>query len=305
MSEWRAWLIYREAELELNRFSIETIRRVVESKGVALEVFALEELCLEGIYERYSLWQVQSAPIQSRTIRLRKGGEVELPHFCLNRSRSLALAQVLEFLGVPVFNNSHVCELGNHKAYAYDFFSAQGVPCLPYGYVRDAQALKAVYQGLPEGEKVLKTVDGHGGQEVFSIKSLEEALHYVERMEGRVFVLQTMASERGRDLRVYLLGNQILAAVLRQSDRDFRSNFSLGGRIEACEQVPEEIQSYLKQMSDLVSMDYVGIDFIFHEGRAYFNEVEDVVGARMLYDLGICDSLALYAAHCLRRMRID
>ena len=35
----------------------------------------------------------------------------------------------------------------------------------------------------------------------------------------------------------------------------------------------------------LVQADYYAIDFVRHQGRWIFNELEDTVGARMLYDL--------------------
>lgn len=49
----------------------------------------------------------------------------------------------------------------------------------------------------------------------------------VDFKEG--YVYQKPASDLGRDLRVWLIGGKIIAAVLRKSDTDFRSNYCLGG----------------------------------------------------------------------------
>ena len=38
------------------------------------------------------------------------------------------------------------------------------------------------------------------------------------------------ASEPGKDLRIYVLGNRMIASVMRRGSSDIRANFSLGGR---------------------------------------------------------------------------
>ena len=85
-------------------------------------------------------------------------------------------------------------------------------------------------------------------------------------------------------MRVYLLDGRVLAAVERTSETDFRSNFSLGGKVrlfapdESMLKVVEEVKSSLDPL-------FVGVDFTFRKGEPLLNEIEDVVGTRMLYKL--------------------
>jgi glutathione synthase/RimK-type ligase-like ATP-grasp enzyme len=46
-----------------------------------------------------------------------------------------------------------------------------------------------------------------------------------------------------------------------------------------------------------VQFGLAGIDFVFHNGEAVFNEIEDVVGARMLYQYTDIDIVDLYVEH--------
>ena len=41
-------------------------------------------------------------------------------------------------------------------------------------------------------------------------------------------------------------------------------------------------------------IDYIGIDFLFDNGHLIFNEIEDTVGARMVYDKTDIDIIKLY-----------
>lgn len=38
------------------------------------------------------------------------------------------------------------------------------------------------------------------------------------------------------------------------------------------------------KIASLLKFDYIGIDFVFNGGKIVFNEIEDSVGARMVYE---------------------
>ncbi|MBQ3903879.1 MAG: hypothetical protein II744_02785, partial [Eubacterium sp.] len=105
---------------------------------------------------------------------------------------------------------------------------------------------------------------------------------YSEKDYDENSVCQMPASDLGRDLRVWVLGGEIKAAMLRVSKTDFRSNFCLGGEAVPYE-LNEDEKALVKKITALVNGDYYGIDFVFNEGKIVFNELEDTVGARMLY----------------------
>ena len=87
-------------------------------------------------------------------------------------------------------------------------------------------------------------------------------------------VVQPMCDTPGRDVRVYMLGDKVIASMLRFSDTDFRSNVGQGGSSQ-----PYAMTAELKAMVDIIAPHFdiglVGIDFIFHQGQLLFNEVED------------------------------
>ena len=48
--------------------------------------------------------------------------------------------------------------------------------------------------------------------------------------------------------------------------------------------------------------DYIGIDFVFNNGKIVFNEIEDTVGARMVYAKTYIDILRLYCEYIEKEM---
>ena len=143
-------------------------------------------------------------------------------------------------------------------------------------------AEKFDYKEVPA---VKKPIDGHGGQGVVMINEKES-------FESG-FVYQKPCATLGKDLRVWAIGNDIITSILRESDTDFRSNFCLGGRATPYK-MNEEEKSLVKRILSLVESDYIGIDFLFDGGHLIFNEIEDTVGARMVYDKTDIDIIKLY-----------
>lgn len=194
-----------------------------------------------------------------------------LADYVINRSNDYKIAEFYEQNGIRVFNPSSLSKIANDKQSCYDFMEQNGIEIMP---TRCA---------VPPFVK--KPKDGHGGMGVVMCNSADD---YDENM-----VCQQVATDVGRDVRVWVLGGKIIASILRKSDTDFRSNYCLGGSAEIYNLSADE-QCLVQRIIDLVDGDYFGVDFVFNNGKMVFNEIEDTVGARMIYDLTDIDIIAKY-----------
>ncbi len=200
--------------------------------------------------------------------------------FVINRTNSAELAQGFERRGIRVFNPAGLTRLANDKQRCYEFMQENGIRILPVNQT--------------EPPLVEKPSDGRGGKGVRLIESGR-----VDFRKG--FVYQKPASQLGRDLRVWLIGGRIICAVLRTNEKDFRANYCLGGTasVYALNQSEREL---VYKIASLVKYDYIGIDFVFDGGGIVFNEIEDSVGARMVYDKTDIDILRLYCEYIENEM---
>lgn len=191
--------------------------------------------------------------------------------FVINRTNDYKIAEYFEARGVRVFNPSGLSKIANDKQKCYEFIKENGIEIMPINY-----------KGVPA---VKKKIDGHGGIDVYMLDKAEPF------EDG--YVYQKPCDTLGKDVRVWLIGKKIIASILRSSDTDFRSNFCLGGK--ASEYIlTDDDRALVYKIADLLDYDYIGIDFIFNNGRLVFNEIEDTVGARMVYSLTDTDILSLY-----------
>ena len=251
----KVWLVYDSFEAERNRRYIDFYFEKCKEKGIDLELVIVEN----GV--DFS----------------------NLPHVAIVRTMNPNLSEKLEGLGVRVCNSSFISRIANDKWSTYKYLKSKGVRLVETFLVTDTFT-------PPYYPMVLKPCMGKGGRDVEIVNNYEEFLAYRKRVTEKT-IAQRVVSDKGKDLRVYVVGNRIIKAMLRISETDFRSNFCLGGKAVEYNLSAEETKEIEKIISQF-DISYAGLDFIFDKGSIIFNEMEDVVGARMLYthtDIDIVD----------------
>ena len=222
-----------------------------------------------------------------------KLAETENPDFVINRSRNADISKYFEGKNIRVFNSGKVTEIANDKRKSYEYLEGI-VPFMPLMSEEEAESSGKPY--------IIKSCNGHGGTQVFMVENFQQKNEAINEMKGNDFIFQKCCSDLGRDVRVYVIGNEIVQAMERTSAESFKSNYSLGGKAEPYTLKDYEI-SMVKKILNVLPMDYAGIDFIFHKGKAVFNEIEDAVGARMIYENTDIHIVKLFAEYIAREVR--
>ncbi|MBQ2695952.1 MAG: ATP-grasp domain-containing protein [Clostridia bacterium] len=277
------WLIYRKKDAERNRHNITFYENAGNKRGVKILLRYFEEF---------------SYGTSARGLTLTYEGQgVEKPDFVVMRADEPLFSYHLEQMGFRVFNDSYISLVANDKARTLQVAAAAGVPTPESRLARHEDALLvAETLGYP---LVIKPRDGHGGIDVLWIKNEASLTETLQNYHHDTFLLQKPVSDLGKDLRVYVVGKTVVAAMLRQRDDDFRSNYCLGGSATRYELSGEE-EALVNKVISLFDIGFVGIDFMFSDGKMILNEIEDVVGARMLYHLTDLDVVDIYVEHILK-----
>ena len=135
-------------------------------------------------------------------------------------------------------------------------------------------------------EAVYKTAIGTHGGGTWKIGP-EEDLN--PRVGDRQAFLQSLIErdgERHRDLRVYVVGDEVIGAMNRYApDNDWRTNVALGGDVaDASEDLPAEVVDVALQSADVIGLDYAGVDLVEGEGGWYVLEVNPTAGFKGLFE---------------------
>lgn len=279
----KALLIYAYEDIEKNKWFADRLTELAAEQGIRMKLMSSEEINERVISE----FRVNEKGLLNTAIV----NFLDAISYVINRSRDDKISLFFEEHGIPSFNNSDTVRLGNDKFLEYGFFSGLGLPVMPT--VCGDTAEDEIPFAPPY---VVKHRRGHGGSMVFRADSYKDALDVMGKIPRKDWIIQKMCDEPGCDMRLYILGNRILAGVLRRSEEDFRSNFSLGGRAELVTPESEICEQALKA-AEKSGADYIGIDLIRDGGRFVFNEIEDAVGARMLYEVSELDAARELMTH--------
>ena len=265
-----SWIIYNEEDVEKNRRFIKFVTEKLSNYNIATKLIILQE-------------QKDIAGL----IRENK------PDFAINRSRNCKVALMLEVAGVKVFNNSKVTKIANNKEETFNYLDGT-VEYMPF-FDRENKD-KVNYPC------VIKATAGHGGSQVFMAGSEKEAHSIEEKLKDVKYIYQECSTDLGKDVRVYIVGNKIIASMLRTSTESFKSNYSLGGSARPYELNNNE-KSMVRKILKKLPIDYGGIDFIFNNGKAVFNEIEDAVGARMIYEKTDIDIVGIFVDYIVEKIK--
>lgn len=280
------WVVYDKEQLDKNSWFAEELCRYCSSFA-DMKTVVTEDLSF-GIFGGEKGFYIC-------------GKEEKVPDFIICRTIFPLLSEFFEELGVRVFNNSTVSSICNDKRKTYHAVEKSGVSILDTIFF-DGNFFDETSFSSFTYPAVIKSASGHGGSEVFSVSNCDEAQSVAEGLKGRDFLLQSMCDTPGRDLRVYVMGGEIVESVLRIS-AGFKSNFSLGGAASPYKLSEKERDCVRRVLSSLPTFcDFVGVDFLFHRGELCFNEIEDVVGTRMLYSAYGINAAEMYARYIEKQM---
>lgn len=284
------WLIYSKADAKKNERYIDFYKEEGKRRGIEIILIFREEL--EFGIKRGNYYITYG---NKETVK---------PDFAICRTIYPLLSKHLEFMGIPIFNNATVARICNDKAITYQYIQETGVTVIDSTFVKNHELIS--YMEKIKEPTVIKAVDGHGGSQVFLLDKddinqlkMEEVLL---KMDGSDCVIQPLTGKKHSDLRVYVIGREIIAAVLRTAVSGFRSNYSLGGNVRLYDLSHEEI-SIINKIIDKFDFGMVGIDFLIgDDNQLIFNEIEDVVGARMLYSCTNINLVGKYLDFILSKM---
>jgi RimK family alpha-L-glutamate ligase len=136
------------------------------------------------------------------------------------------------------------------------------------------------------GNGMTRVDDADVAYRVFGALALERAVYY----------LQETLPHGGRDLRAFVVGGRVLAAIERVGS-GWRANLARGARALAAELSAEEERLCL-DAAEALGVDYAGVDLLRAEdGREYVLELNGIPGWRGLQEATGADVAAALVAH--------
>ena len=225
----------------------------------------------------------------------------------LSYARGLTMARAFEAWGIPVVNPAAVAQVCGDKWATTMALTRAGVPQprAAVAFTPEA-ALEAMEDiGFPV---VLKPVIGSWGRLVAKLNDRDaaEALLEHKRTLGafhhQIFYIQEYVPKPGRDIRVFVIGDEPVTAIYRYADH-WVTNTARGARGEVCPITPE-LGELALQAARAVGGGVLAIDILEHPQRGYLvNEVNHTMEFHTTVPLTGVDIPGLLVDYALRVAR--
>ena len=239
-----------------------------------------------------SLYEMLSVAFKKHNVDLeiKKASDISLevgdiienkPDFAIFWDKDIYLAERLEKSGVRLFNNKRAIMLCDNKILMYQALSENNIR-IPKTFVAPKTFEGLNYNNRSFLEKVIKVIGfpmvvkeafGSFGEQVYLANDKESLNKIVDSIGYKDFLIQEyIASSKGKDVRINVVGNRAVVSMLRENDNDFRSNISNGGHGSLYQPSKEYIDLAIKATKAL-GLDFAGVDVMFGEDGPILCEV--------------------------------
>lgn len=216
------------------------------------------------------LFEIVTAREDRRKTIFYKGKEIKLPDVVIPRmgavttNFALAVIRQFEHLGVRVLNDADAIEKAKDKLHALQILAGQNLPIPKTMLVKFPLDLELVKQEF-SFPMVLKTVSGSQGKGVMLCENeddLDDIFGILEKNDSSLILQEFMGESRGRDIRVFVIGDRVIGAMLRTAQKGFKANVSRGGSAENFPLTPE-IEQLSINSAKALGLDIAGVDLLF------------------------------------------
>lgn len=257
------WILYtkEQAKITDSDYGVSRLLAAAKQKGIQLSVYAPNQF--ELVVTR-----------DDRASMLIEGKTMPLPDFVIPRLGAnisyfaLAVIRQLEKLGVYCCNGSHAIEMVRDKLHIHQLLAHHHIPTPNTMLVKFPENIDVVKReiGFP---MIMKNIIGTEGVGIYlceaesTFADLMELI-YTNNPKANIILQECVRSSLGQDLRVFVLGGQVIGCMRRYSDTSFKANFSKGGKVEPYV-LSSEAEALAIEVSRLVNLEIAGIDLLFCE----------------------------------------
>lgn len=183
----------------------------------------------------------------------------------------------LEEEGVRVMNTARAIERTVDKAWTSAILERAGLPTPATVACERAEDAFAAFAEM--GDVVVKPLFGSMGLGMSRVSDEDMAwrvFRVIESVRG-VYYIQRFIPHGGRDIRAFVVGDRVLAAIERTAD-GWRTNFSRGGKTAPIT-LPAAWADLALRAAQAVGAEYAGVDLLpAQDGSVYVLEVNGIPG---------------------------
>jgi ribosomal protein S6--L-glutamate ligase len=179
-----------------------------------------------------------------------------------------AVVRQFEQMGTFTLNGSHAISMSRDKLRSLQVLSRYKLGMPATAFVRDRKGILAAIEEVGGAPVVIKLLEGTQGIGVILAETTKVAEAIIETLQStsqQVIIQKFVAESKGKDLRAFVIGDRVVAAMRRSAvGTEFRSNVHRGGTTEAVRLSPE-FEATAVKAAHILGLRVAGVDML--EGK--------------------------------------
>lgn len=176
-----------------------------------------------------------------------------------------AVLRQFEMLGVYPLNESVAISRARDKLRSMQLLARKGIGMPVTGFAHSPDDTEDLMALVGEAPVIIKLVEGAQGQGVVLTETRQAAESVIDAFRGldaHFLVQQFVRESRGTDIRCFVIGGKVVAAMKRQARKgEFRANLHRGGSAETVRITQRERQIAVKA-TKVIGLNVAGVDII-------------------------------------------
>ncbi len=176
-----------------------------------------------------------------------------------------AVLRQFEMLGVYPLNESVAVTRARDKLRSLQLLARKGIAMPVTGFAHAPDDIDDLIKMVGGPPLVIKLLEGTQGVGVVLAETYQAAESVIQAFLGlkvHILVQEYIAETQGSDIRCFVIGDKVVAAMRRQARKgDFRSNLHRGGSAALVKITPEE-RSIAVRAARTVGLNVAGVDIL-------------------------------------------
>jgi ribosomal protein S6--L-glutamate ligase len=176
-----------------------------------------------------------------------------------------AVVRQFEVMGVFSTNESQAISRSRDKLRCLQILAREGIGLPVTGFAHDTQDIDGLIKSVGGAPVVIKLLEGTQGIGVVLAETHQAAKSVIEAFRGldaNILVQEYIKEAAGVDLRCFVVGSKVVAAMKRQgAEGEFRSNLHRGGKAETIKLTPEERSTAIRA-AKAMGLSVAGVDLL-------------------------------------------
>jgi ribosomal protein S6--L-glutamate ligase len=176
-----------------------------------------------------------------------------------------AVVRQFEMMAVYCVNESVAITRSRDKLRSLQLLARKGIGLPVTGFANDTKATDHLIKMAGGAPIVIKLLEGTQGVGVVLAETHQAAESVIEAFRGlnaNIMVQEFISEAGGADLRCFVVGDKVVAAMKRQGkEGEFRSNLHRGGQATVAKITPEE-RSVAVRAARVMGLNVAGVDLL-------------------------------------------